>query len=118
MIRAYQLGLAAILGVAGLACAHAAWAAPVHFIVTTLPDGCANQPYPKTQLVEGGVPPYGSLIEGVAPQGIDVNKAGELFGPLDDAGKFHFTVTIRDKARPGEGHSQDYHLLVKDCPKP
>ncbi|QUD89396.1 hypothetical protein [Phenylobacterium montanum] len=119
-MRKLRIGLAAALLAAGTAYAQSAehHGGAIHFIVTALPDGCSNQPYPKTKLIEGGAPPYYGLLDGVAPQGLDVNKSGELFGPLDDAGKYHFSVSIHDKANPGKDVSQDYRLTVKDCPKP
>lgn len=120
MTRTFRIGLTAALLVAGAAYAKEAGqhGGAIRFVVTALPDGCSNQPYPKTKLIEGGEPPYYGLLDGVAPQGLDVNTAGELFGPLDDPGPYHFSVSIHDKANPAKSVSQDYRLTVKACPKP
>ena len=62
------------------------------------PTGKVEQPYRATLTVAGGVPPYFcSISSGTLPSGLCLNSfTGEIAGVPREAGRFAFTVVVRD----------------------
>jgi hypothetical protein len=61
----------------------------------------------------GGVPPYHwSVARGDLPEGISLTPEGVLVGRPTTLGKFAYTVTVEDSARPANRISKDLQTVV------
>ncbi len=90
------LRLAALCLALSLTGAMAATTQPLHPIVAILPKGQINKPYPTSNLIAGGTPPYTGQMQGALPKGMSISSAAALYGTPREAGVFHFKLDFTD----------------------
>jgi hypothetical protein len=83
----------------------------------TLPAASVGKAYESLLVAEGGVAPYAwRVTNGSPPSGLSLDAGGRLAGTPGVAGKFEFTVTVRDMgAREASG---TVTLSVEDLARP
>lgn len=87
-------------------------AAPqILFSLSALPQGTHASAFDQTLSVSGGTAPYAyAVTAGQLPQGVTLSAAGVLAGTPTQAGRFAFTVEVRDAN--GFTAAQPYELVV------
>ena len=93
--------------------ASAQTAPPLTIVDEALPslDPAVDVRIPLT--ARGGVPPYHwSVTAGSLPEGISLTPEGVLVGRPAKAGKFAYTVTVEDSARPANRISKELQTVV------
>jgi len=93
--------------------ASAQTAPPLAIVDEALPslDPAVDVRIPLT--ARGGVPPYHwSVTAGSLPEGISLTPEGVLVGRPAKAGKFAYTVTVEDSARPANRISKELQTVV------
>lgn len=87
-------------------------AAPqIAFSLSALPDATHAAPFAQTFSVTGGTAPYTyAIVAGALPRGVTLGAAGALSGTPEEAGRFTFTVEVRDAN--GFAGTQAYELVV------
>jgi hypothetical protein len=114
------LTVAIVLGVGGLVAwandvtpaSAAAASSALSFATKTVPWIIAQNSYSRQLKTSGGVKPLTwSLSSGALPPGINLYP-GKLSGVPTKAGKYSFTVTVKDSETSPESASQAYTLVV------
>ena len=111
MTRIVRMIVAAVFCVGALVSAQTA--PPLAIVDEALPslDPGVEVRIPLT--ARGGVPPYHwSVTAGNLPEGISLTPEGVLMGRPAKAGKFAYTVTVEDSARPPNRISKDLQTVV------
>lgn len=87
--------------------------APLVIRTTTLPRAYLRQPYQEKLEAQGGIMPLRwELIEGTLPRGVMLHPEGILVGTPQEAGEFHFTVSVADSGKPAMQIKQTLVLNV------
>ena len=109
-------GIVRMLALAVFCLGAFAWAQtapPLTIVDETLPslDPAVDVRIPLT--ARGGVPPYHwSVTAGHLPEGISLTPDGVLVGRPTALGKFAYTVTVEDSARPANRISKELQTVV------
>ncbi|HZP63150.1 MAG TPA: putative Ig domain-containing protein [Terriglobales bacterium] len=95
----------------GLACAQTTQ--PLSIQTTGLPKAYVQQPFQARLDARGGTPPYKwEVTDGSLPEGIALQRDGELEGTPTQAGEFHFTATVTDSGQPPYQKAQQFSVSV------
>ena len=111
MTRIIRMIAAAVFCLGAFASAQTA--PPLAIVDEALPslDPAVDVRIPLT--ARGGVPPYHwSVTAGSLPEGISLTPEGVLVGRPAKAGKFAYTVTVEDSARPANRISKELQTVV------
>src|SRR5437867_9114828 len=109
-------GIVRMLALAVFCLGAFAWAQtapPLTIVDETLPslDPAVDVRIPLT--ARGGVPPYHwSVTAGNLPEGISLTPDGVLVGRPTTLGRFAYTVTVEDSARPANRISKELQTVV------
>jgi hypothetical protein len=72
-----------------------------------------HRPYQSTLQAAGGLTPYRwEITAGAPPPGIVLGTDGQLAGIPEQAGDYHFTVTLSDGGKPAHQVNRDFSLRV------
>jgi hypothetical protein len=86
---------------------------PVVIETVSLPVTHPKDAYQVQLLAHGGAAPYQWKVEtGDLPPGLKLEDEGMLHGSPTRAGKFHFTISVRDGSRPQQVVQREYTLNV------
>ncbi|HEV3003419.1 MAG TPA: Ig domain-containing protein, partial [Pirellulales bacterium] len=90
--------------------------APLSIAEGRLPAGKLAAAYSARLRAEGGIPFYDwSIAGGKLPDGIVLDSfSGEIHGTPTQAGKFDFTVRLRDYDEAGQGVNQPMTLEISE----
>lgn len=87
---------------------------PLSLQVKSLPDAPLLRKYQARLVAQGGVPVYDwSLERGNLPSGLALDRfTGQITGTADRAGRYSFTVKVRDYDPAGDGVTQSFRIIV------
>lgn len=72
-----------------------------------------SQAYQVQLEAQNGATPYTWLVtSGSLPRGLSLGEGGILSGLPEEAGQFHFVVTVTDSAKPAQRRNQELTLQV------
>ena len=108
-IKTYGGALTGILGPTAVAVTP-----PLAIITAHLPRAHRHHRY-RVQLraVEGTTPYRWTITRGHLPRGLRLSTSGVIHGRPKRAGRFHFSVALRDSSRPRQRLTRRFTLIVR-----